>query len=69
MYSHNYFFLCFNMFIFPPAFGNLLKSLWKDVSETYISPNAFKTQIQKFAPRFVGYALVLHSTCKNASQK
>nr|KAG5692572.1 hypothetical protein BaRGS_024132 [Batillaria attramentaria] len=39
------------------AFANLMKSLWKDSSsESYVSPNAFKTQIQKFAPRFMGYS-------------
>lgn len=38
------------------AFVNLLKSLWGSSSESYVSPNAFKTQIQKFAPRFMGYS-------------
>lgn len=38
------------------AFAALMKSLWKEPAESYVSPNAFKTQIQKFAPRFVGYA-------------
>ncbi|XP_025100726.1 ubiquitin carboxyl-terminal hydrolase 2-like [Pomacea canaliculata] len=38
------------------AFATLMKSLWKEGSSGYVSPNAFKTQIQKFAPRFVGYS-------------
>ncbi|KAL8596273.1 hypothetical protein ACOMHN_021313 [Nucella lapillus] len=39
------------------AFAGLMKSLWKDPStESYVSPNPFKTQIQKFAPRFMGYS-------------
>ncbi|KAK7105706.1 ubiquitin carboxyl-terminal hydrolase 2-like [Littorina saxatilis] len=39
------------------AFANMTKSLWKEsASESYVSPNAFKTQIQKFASRFMGYA-------------
>ncbi|XP_067674267.1 ubiquitin carboxyl-terminal hydrolase 2-like [Haliotis asinina] len=38
------------------AYVNIMQSMWKDRSDTYISPNAFKTQIQKFAPRFMGYA-------------
>ena len=33
-----------------------MKSIWKDSSESYVSPNNFKTQIQKFAPRFMGYS-------------
>ncbi|XP_076457355.1 ubiquitin carboxyl-terminal hydrolase 2-like [Babylonia areolata] len=39
------------------AFVTLMKSLWKESSqESYVSPNSFKTQIQKFAPRFMGYS-------------
>ncbi|XP_055866879.1 ubiquitin carboxyl-terminal hydrolase 2-like isoform X2 [Biomphalaria glabrata] len=38
------------------AYANLMQSMWKDKNETSISPTAFKTQIQKFAPRFMGYA-------------
>ncbi|XP_071095598.1 ubiquitin carboxyl-terminal hydrolase 2-like isoform X2 [Haliotis cracherodii] len=38
------------------AYVNIMQSMWKDRSDTYISPNAFKTQVQKFAPRFMGYA-------------
>lgn len=37
------------------AFAALLKSLWQE-SKSYVSPDAFKTQIQKFAPRFMGYS-------------
>ncbi|GFO29875.1 ubiquitin carboxyl-terminal hydrolase 2-like [Plakobranchus ocellatus] len=38
------------------AYAQLMQSMWKDKSESYVSPNAFKTQIQKFAPRFMGYS-------------
>ncbi|RUS84912.1 hypothetical protein EGW08_007322, partial [Elysia chlorotica] len=38
------------------AYAQLMQSMWKEKSESYVSPNAFKTQIQKFAPRFMGYA-------------
>ncbi|KAL5019637.1 hypothetical protein ScPMuIL_002529 [Solemya velum] len=38
------------------AYANLMCSLWKDNNDTYVSPNAFKTQIQRFAPRFMGYS-------------
>lgn len=37
-------------------FGKLLSALWKQDSPGAISPKAFKTQIGRFAPRFVGYA-------------
>ncbi|XP_031569756.1 ubiquitin carboxyl-terminal hydrolase 2-like isoform X2 [Actinia tenebrosa] len=38
------------------AYAELIKSMWKPShSETAISPHSFKTQIQRFAPRFVGY--------------
>ncbi|CAL1544646.1 unnamed protein product [Lymnaea stagnalis] len=37
------------------AYANLMQSMWKE-KEAAVSPNAFKTQIQKFAPRFMGYA-------------
>ncbi|XP_066280467.1 ubiquitin carboxyl-terminal hydrolase 2-like [Branchiostoma lanceolatum] len=36
------------------AFANLIKQMWKGSSDA-VSPSAFKAQIQKFAPRFVGY--------------
>ncbi|KAK3699453.1 hypothetical protein QZH41_018604 [Actinostola sp. cb2023] len=38
------------------AYADLIKSMWKPgSSDTAISPHSFKTQIQRFAPRFVGY--------------
>ena len=37
------------------AYAKLMKTLWKSGGDTYVSPNDFKSQIQKFAPRFVGY--------------
>ncbi|XP_072342456.1 ubiquitin carboxyl-terminal hydrolase 2-like isoform X3 [Scyliorhinus torazame] len=36
-------------------FAKLLQSLWTSSSNDPISPSEFKTQIQKYAPRFVGY--------------
>ncbi|XP_012944435.1 ubiquitin carboxyl-terminal hydrolase 2 isoform X2 [Aplysia californica] len=38
------------------AYASLMQSLWKEKTETSVAPNAFKTQIQKFAPRFMGYS-------------
>ncbi|KAK6173980.1 hypothetical protein SNE40_017343 [Patella caerulea] len=37
------------------AYVNLMNSMWKN-SDTFVSPNSFKTQVQKFAPRFMGYS-------------
>ncbi|XP_067910269.1 ubiquitin carboxyl-terminal hydrolase 2-like isoform X2 [Heterodontus francisci] len=36
-------------------FAKLLQALWTSSSNAPISPSEFKTQIQKYAPRFVGY--------------
>ncbi|KAL3885261.1 hypothetical protein ACJMK2_025349 [Sinanodonta woodiana] len=40
------------------AYANIMTSMWKDknTANSYVSPNSFKSQIQKFAPRFTGYA-------------
>lgn len=35
-----------------------MKSMWNERSDSQVSPNSFKTQIQRFAPRFMGYAYV-----------
>lgn len=37
------------------AFAELIKSMWKQSSSDAVSPHSFKTQIQRFAPRFMGY--------------
>lgn len=37
------------------AFANLLQSMWKG-TESAVNPQTFKNQIQKFAPRFMGYS-------------
>lgn len=36
-------------------FAKLIQSLWTSASSEAISPSDFKMQIQKYAPRFVGY--------------
>ncbi|XP_041030305.1 ubiquitin carboxyl-terminal hydrolase 2-like isoform X2 [Carcharodon carcharias] len=36
-------------------FAKLLQALWTSSNNDPISPSEFKTQIQKYAPRFVGY--------------
>ncbi|XP_067826934.1 ubiquitin carboxyl-terminal hydrolase 2-like [Heptranchias perlo] len=36
-------------------FARLIQTLWTSSSNDPISPSEFKTQIQKYAPRFVGY--------------
>ncbi|XP_075549090.1 ubiquitin carboxyl-terminal hydrolase 2-like isoform X2 [Dermacentor variabilis] len=39
------------------AFATLMKSIWRCSNGEYaISPQAFRSQIQKFAPRFMGYS-------------
>ncbi|BFZ13854.1 hypothetical protein BsWGS_16893 [Bradybaena similaris] len=38
------------------AYANLMQAMWKGKTDGSVSPDAFKTQIQKFAPRFMGYA-------------
>ncbi|XP_041373319.1 ubiquitin carboxyl-terminal hydrolase 2-like isoform X2 [Gigantopelta aegis] len=37
------------------AFSKLLRSLWKDSNDMFVTPNSFKTEVQRFAPRFMGY--------------
>lgn len=37
------------------AYASLIISFWKDKSGSYVTPNNFKSQIQRFAPRFSGY--------------
>lgn len=37
------------------AFADLIKSMWKHGNGDAVSPHSFKTQIQRFAPRFMGY--------------
>uniref|UniRef100_W5M0S7 Ubiquitin carboxyl-terminal hydrolase 2 n=1 Tax=Lepisosteus oculatus TaxID=7918 RepID=W5M0S7_LEPOC len=36
-------------------FAKLIQTLWTSTSSEAVSPSEFKTQIQKYAPRFVGY--------------
>ncbi|XP_061074407.1 ubiquitin carboxyl-terminal hydrolase 2-like isoform X1 [Conger conger] len=36
-------------------FAKLIQTLWKSSGSEAVSPSEFKTQIQKYAPRFVGY--------------
>lgn len=36
-------------------FAKLIQTLWTSSSSEAVSPSEFKTQIQRFAPRFVGY--------------
>ena len=40
---------------FFTAFADLIKSMWKHGYTDAVSPHSFKTQIQRFAPRFMGY--------------
>ena len=41
--------------LFLAAFAKLIKSLWKQGAESGLNPTDFKAQLQKYAPRFVGY--------------
>lgn len=36
-------------------FAKLLQTVWTSSSSEAVSPSEFKTQIQRYAPRFVGY--------------
>ncbi|KAJ8414481.1 hypothetical protein AAFF_G00036830 [Aldrovandia affinis] len=36
-------------------FAKLIQALWTSTGSEVVSPSEFKTQIQKYAPRFVGY--------------
>ncbi|XP_005988165.1 ubiquitin carboxyl-terminal hydrolase 2a isoform X2 [Latimeria chalumnae] len=36
-------------------FAKLIQTIWTSSSNEVVSPSEFKTQIQKYAPRFVGY--------------
>uniref|UniRef100_A0A0X3PAE1 Ubiquitin carboxyl-terminal hydrolase n=2 Tax=Schistocephalus solidus TaxID=70667 RepID=A0A0X3PAE1_SCHSO len=40
------------------VYADLMRQIWEPTNgpQTYISPQRFKAQIQKFAPRFMGYA-------------
>ncbi|VDK89504.1 unnamed protein product [Dibothriocephalus latus] len=40
------------------AYADLMRQIWEPTSgpQTYVSPQRFKAQVQKFAPRFMGYA-------------
>lgn len=37
------------------VYAAVMKSVWKGTGETYFTPSEFKSQIAKFAKRFVGY--------------
>lgn len=39
----------------PAEFAKLLQLLWTSPPNDAVSPSEFKTQIQRYAPRFVGY--------------
>ena len=43
------------IFFYFPAFADLCHELWRD-SKSTVDTSAFKDQIQKFAPRFMGYS-------------
>ncbi|KAF3847188.1 hypothetical protein F7725_020216 [Dissostichus mawsoni] len=43
-------------------FAKLLQTMWTSSSSEAVSPSEFKTQIQRYAPRFVGYKM-LRSSC------
>uniref|UniRef100_T1ITH6 ubiquitinyl hydrolase 1 n=1 Tax=Strigamia maritima TaxID=126957 RepID=T1ITH6_STRMM len=37
------------------AFASLMHSMWRGTADAAVNPQMFKNQIQKFAPRFMGY--------------
>lgn len=45
------------MFFFGAAFAQVIKELWsEDALDRVVNTVALKSQIQRFAPRFMGYA-------------
>lgn len=40
-------------------FAKLIQIMWTSTSSEAVSPSEFKTQIQRYAPRFVGYKYVV----------
>lgn len=39
------------------AYADLMKEIWDpDLANSSTSPSRFKSQIQRFAPRFMGYS-------------
>lgn len=40
-------------------FAKLIQTIWASSTSDAVSPSEFKTQIQRYAPRFVGYKLVI----------
>lgn len=45
-------FMCLSMLV---EFAKLIQTMWSSTSSEAVSPSEFKTQIQRYAPRFVGY--------------
>lgn len=39
----------------PTEFAKLIQTLWTSSLNDVVSPSEFKTQIQRYAPRFMGY--------------
>lgn len=42
-------------FLLPVEFAKLIQTIWTSSPNDVVSPSEFKTQIQRYAPRFVGY--------------
>lgn len=42
-------------FLLPIEFAKLIQTIWTSSPNDVVSPSEFKTQIQRYAPRFVGY--------------
>lgn len=43
------------LFVMNTEFAKLIQTMWTSSSSEAVSPSEFKTQIQRYAPRFVGY--------------
>lgn len=41
--------------LFLVEFAKLIQAIWTSPLNDVVSPSEFKTQIQRYAPRFVGY--------------
>lgn len=49
-------FLCYEVFFYVLAFANVIQELWSGESDKIVNTTQFKSQIQRFAPRFMGFA-------------
>ncbi|RXN07940.1 ubiquitin carboxyl-terminal hydrolase 2-like isoform X1 [Labeo rohita] len=50
-------------------FAKLIQTMWTSSSSEAVSPSEFKTQIQRYAPRFVGYKCLYYLSSQQDAQE